>query len=193
MPVDTDVLIIGGGAIGAAVAYFVKLLDAGAEVAVVERDPTYELASTPRATGGVRRLFSLPENVALSQYSIGFFEEFPTLMAVDGVPAEIGLRKNGYLFIAPPRESEVLRRNFDTQRRLGCRVVWLEPDEIKHRYPSMNVTDLGGAVFSPDDGWLDPYSVLMGFRNKARSMGVRFLADEVVGLHRQGSRVRAAM
>src|SRR2546421_12764375 len=95
MPVDTDVLIIGGGAIGAAVAYFVKLLDAGAEVAVVERDPTYELASTPRATGGVRRLFSLPENVALSQYSIGFFEEFPTIMAVDGGPAGIGLRKHG--------------------------------------------------------------------------------------------------
>ncbi len=192
MPDDADVLVIGGGVIGAAVAYFVKLLEAGAEVAVVERDPTYELASTPRATGGVRRLFSLPENVALSQYSIEFFEDFPTTMAVEGVQAEIGLCKDGYLFIAPPPQCEVLRRNFDTQQRLGCRVVWLEPDEIKHRYPSMNVTDLGGAVFSPDDGWVDPYSVLMGFRNKARSMGARFLADEVVGLHRQGSRVRSA-
>ena len=55
----------------------------------------------------------------------------------------------------------------------------------------MNVADLGGAVFSPDDGWLDPHSVLMGLKNKARSMGARFVADEVTGLVRQGHGVSA--
>jgi glycine/D-amino acid oxidase-like deaminating enzyme len=192
MAAQADVLIIGGGAIGASVAYFVKRLDPGAEVAVVERDPAYTLASTPRASGGVRRLFSLPENIELSAYSIGFFEEFPATMALDGVPADIGLRKNGYLFIVPPSGREVLRRNFDTQQKLGCRVLWLEPGELSHRFPSMNVADLGAAVFSPDDGWLDPHSVLMGLKNKARSLGARFLADEVTGLVRQGHRVTAA-
>lgn len=192
MPEKTDVLVIGGGAIGASVAYFVKRLDPGAEVTVVERDPGYTLASTPRASGGVRRLFSLPENIALSTYSIGFFEDFPATMATDGVPADIGLRQNGYLFIVPPPDRDVLRRNFDVQRQLGCRVLWLEPDELKHRFPSMNVADLGAAVLSPDDGWLDPHSVLMGLKNKARSMGTRFLADEVTGLVRQGHRVTAA-
>ena len=59
------------------------------------------------------------------------------------------------------------------------------------RFPSMNIADLGGAVFSPDDGWLDPHSVLMGLRNKARSMGARFVADEVTGLVRQGHGVSA--
>ena len=192
MPAKADVLIIGGGAIGASVAYFVKRLDPGAEVAVVERDPAYTLASTPRASGGVRRLFSLPENIELSAYSIGFFEEFPATMALDGVPADIGLRQNGYLFIVPPSGRDVLRRNFDTQQKLGCRVLWLEPGELSHRFPSMNVADLGAAVFSPDDGWLDPHSVLMGLKNKARSLGARFLADEVTGLVRQGHRVTAA-
>jgi glycine/D-amino acid oxidase-like deaminating enzyme len=192
MPVTADVLVIGGGAIGASAAYFVKRLDPGAEVTVVERDPAYTLASTPRASGGVRRLFSLPENIELSAYSIGFFADFPATMAVDGVPADIGLRKNGYLFIVPPWDRDVLRRNFDLQRHLGCEVLWLEPDELKHRFPSMNVADLGAAVLSPDDGWLDPHSVLMGFRNKARSMGARFLADEVTGLVRQGHRVTTA-
>jgi glycine/D-amino acid oxidase-like deaminating enzyme len=187
-----DVLVVGGGAIGSAVAYFVKLLDPGADVAVVERDPTYALASTPRGSGGVRRLFSLPENIELSIFSIAFFEDFAATLAVDGVPAEIGLRKNGYLFIVPPSDRAVLRRNFDTQQQLGCNVVWLEPDELKRRFPSMNVADLGAAVVSPDDGWLDPHSVLIGFRNKARSMGAQFLADEVVGLVREGKRVTAA-
>ncbi len=192
MSENADVLVIGGGAIGASVAYFVKLLDPGAEVTVVERDPAYTLASTPRASGGVRRLFSLPENIELSAYSIGFFADFPTVMAVDGVPADIGWHKNGYLFIAGESGLDVLRRNFDTQQQRGCRVVWLGPGELAHRFPSMNVVDLGGAVFSPDDGWVDPHSVLMGLKNKARSMGARFLSDEVTGLVRQGHRVTAA-
>ena len=62
----TDVVVIGGGAIGAAVAYYLKSADPGIAVTVVERDPTYAQASTPRASGGVRRLFSLAENIELS-------------------------------------------------------------------------------------------------------------------------------
>jgi FAD-dependent oxidoreductase domain-containing protein 1 len=192
MPESTDVLVVGGGAVGAAVAYFLRERDPGVAVTVVERDPTYELASTPRASGGVRRLFSLPENIALSQFSIDFFERFPATMAVDGIQAEIGFRKNGYLFIVPPSGVERLRRNCDTQRELGCNVVWLEPEELAPRFPSMYVGDLGAAVLSPDDGWLDPHAVLMGFRKKALALGATFVADEVVGLDRRGSAVRAA-
>jgi glycine/D-amino acid oxidase-like deaminating enzyme len=188
----SDVLVIGGGAIGAAAAYFIRLLDPGTDVVVVERDPSYSLASTPRASGGVRRLFSLAENIELSKYSIGFFEDFAETMAVDGVPADIGLKKNGYLFIVPPPQRDVLKSNFDTQQAHGCNVEWLEPDQIKDRFPSMNVDDLGAAVLSPDDGWLDPHSLLMGFRNKARSIGAEFMADEVTGLVRRGASVTAA-
>jgi glycine/D-amino acid oxidase-like deaminating enzyme len=190
--VRTDVLVIGGGAIGAAVAYFLRLLDPAAAVVVVERDPSYGLASTPRASGGVRRLFSLVENIELSKFSIRFFESFADTMAVDGVAAEIGLKKNGYLFIVPPAHRSVLKSNFALQGSLGCNVEWLEPDEIKGRFPSMNVDDLGAAVLSPDDGWLDPHSVLMGFRNKARSMGAEFRTGEVTGFVRHGASVTAA-
>jgi len=192
MPETTDVLVVGGGAIGAAVAYFVRLHDPSVAVTVVERDPTYELASTPRASGGVRRLFSLPENIALSQYSIDFFEQFPAVMAVDGAPADLGFHKNGYLFIVPPSHRELLRHNHDTQRELGCDVVWLEPEELQQKFPSMYTGDLGAAVLSPDDGWLDPYAVLMGFRKKALALGATFLADEVVDLERVGSAVTGA-
>lgn len=189
----TDIAVIGGGAVGAAVAYYLRLLDPAAGVCVIERDPAYELASTPRASGGVRRLFSLPENIELSRYSIAFFAGFAGAMAVNGQPADIGFRQNGYLFIVPPSGRDVLSRNLDTQRRLGCAVAWLEPAELKHRFPSMNVADLGAAVYSPDDGWLDPYSVLTGFRAKAKSMGAAFLAGEVVGLHRTPASVTAAV
>ncbi len=192
LPAHTDVLVIGGGAIGAAVAYHLRLADPGVAVTVVERDPTYELASTPRASGGVRRLFSLPENIALSQYSIDVFADFARLMAVDGEPAEIGWKRNGYLFIVPPESVGMLRENFETQEALGCHVVWLDPDGVKDRFPSMYTGDLGGAVLSPDDGWLDPHAVLMGLRAKAVSLGARFVADEVVALDRQGAAVTGA-
>lgn len=188
----TDIAVIGGGAIGAAVAYYLRLADQGVGVTVIERDPTYSLASTPRASGGVRRLFSLPENIELSNYSIPFFEAFPETMAVGGVPAEIGFKKGGYLFIVPPSARDMLKANFDTEQSLGCNVVWLEPDALKAKFPSMYVGDLGAAVHSPDDGWLDPHSVLMGFRNKARSLGAEFLTDEVTGMVRNGSAVKGA-
>lgn len=187
----TDVAVIGGGAIGAAVAYYLRAADPGVGVTVIERDPTYSLASTPRASGGVRRLFSLPENIELSNYSIPFFESFPDAMAVDGVRAEIGFRKGGYLFIVPPAARDMLKANFETEQSHGCNVVWLEPDALKAKFPSMYVGDLGAAVHSPDDGWLDPHSVLMGFRNKARALGAEFVADEVTGMVRDASAVRA--
>jgi FAD-dependent oxidoreductase domain-containing protein 1 len=188
----TDVLIIGGGAIGSAVAYCLKVAQPGCRVTVAERDPTYGQASTPRASGGVRRLFSLPENIALSNFSIPFFESFAETMAVDGDRAEIGFKKGGYLFIVPPSARDTLKQNLETQRSLGAHVVWLEPDALKHKYPSMNVSDLGAAVYSPDDGWLDPYSVLQGFRKKARSLGADYLAEAVVALDRTATRVTKA-
>ena len=110
----TDIVIIGGGAIGSAVAYFVKLLDSSMMVSVIERDPAYNLASTPRASGGIRRLFTLPENIELSNYSIPFYDQFSETMAIDSVKADIGLRKNGYLFIVPPSGRDILKRNFET-------------------------------------------------------------------------------
>src|SRR2546421_105650 len=113
-------------------------------------------------------------------------------LAVDGIAPDIGLRKNGYLFIVPPEGLETLRRNFETQQRMGVNVAWLEPEGLKARWPSMQVDDLGAGVHSPDDGWLDPHSVLMGFRRKAAAMGTRFMTDEVTGLEWSGSVVRSA-
>jgi FAD-dependent oxidoreductase domain-containing protein 1 len=186
-----DVAIVGGGAIGAAAAYFLRSHPRPCSVAVIERDTSYQLASTPRASGGVRRLFSLPENIALSNYGIPFFERFDADMAVDGEPAAINFRKGGYLFIVPPAAAPVLRRNFDTQRANGVRVEWLERPQLREKFPSMIVDDLGAGVLSPDDGWLDPYGVLQGLRRKARALGAEFIHDEVVGLDVERTRVRA--
>jgi len=186
-----DVVIIGGGAIGCFAAYYLRSRPAPPRVAVIERDPAYRLASTPRASGGVRRLFAAPENIALSNFSIPVFQDFASLMEVDGERPDIGFRKNGYLFIVPPQAVATLERNFERQRRLGVNVALLTPAEVKARFPSMRVDDLGAAVHSPDDGWLDPHSTLMAVRRKAVALGAEFVADEVTALHAAGGLVRS--
>ena len=178
----SDILIVGGGAIGSAVAYYLKSMDPQVCVTVIERDPTYSLASTPRAAGGVRRLFSTPENIELSNYSIPKFESFDEDMAVDGEKANIAFKKFGYLFIVPPKDIDNLKRNIEIQKNMGCNVILMDPADLAAKWPSMYVDDLGAASYSPDDGWLDPHAVLIGYRKKAIALGANFVSDEVVNL-----------
>jgi FAD-dependent oxidoreductase domain-containing protein 1 len=188
---SVDVAVIGGGAIGAGIAYYLRNRPQAPSVAVFERDPSYGKASTPRASGGVRRLFSLPENIALSNYSIPFFENFHDTMAVDGVAADIGFKKGGYLFIAGANGARTLEQNAKIQREHGVELDLLDRAEIKRRFPSMHVDDLALAAHSRQDGWLDPNSVLQGFRRKAQSLGAQFAGVEAVGFVRQGRLVRS--
>src|SRR5580692_7153157 len=126
-----DVAIIGAGAIGLAIAYSIRTMDGNCRIAVIEKDPSYSLASTPRASGGVRRLFALPENIELSNHSIPVYQNFHRVMAVDGEEAEIGFKKNGYLFIVPPKDVPTLARNFERQGQHGVNVEWHEPNKLK--------------------------------------------------------------
>lgn len=189
---NTDVCIIGGGAIGAATAYYLKVLDPSVSVTVIERDPTYSIASTPRAAGGIRRIFSTPENIELSNFSIPFFENFPDAMAVPGVVVDISLKKLGYLFIVPPEDMGELQRNQERQVSMGSKVEILSPEELQAKWPAMFVDDLGGGAFSPEDGWLDPHATLMALRKKATYLGTEFISDEVTGMVRAGSKVTSA-
>ncbi len=178
-----DVAVIGGGAIGSSVAYFLRGHPHPPSVAVIEPDPLYELASTPRASGGVRRLFSAPENIKMSKFGIEFFTSFERRVTVDGAPAAaIEWLPQGYLFIVPPHDVPVLEENFRLQQAHGVNVVLLDRNGLARHFPSMRVDDLGAGVWSPDDGWLDPNGVLQGLRRKARALGAEYIADRVVAI-----------
>ena len=177
---------------GSSTAYFLKTLDPGASVCVVEPDPTYALASTLRASGGVRVLFSRPENIEMSKYSRDFIRGFPTTMATPGHEAPVDWVEGGYLFIVPPEGRALLEANYDVQRAHGCEVELLEPAALEARFPSMNVSDLGGGVHSPRDGWCDPNGLLQGFRRNAIERGVVYLPDRVVALEHSFHSVDAA-
>jgi glycine/D-amino acid oxidase-like deaminating enzyme len=163
--------------IGCAAAYFLKR--AGVErVCVIEPDPTYAKAATPVATGGCRRLFSLPENIRMSQFSIEFFKPF-----------DVEWKERGYLFVVGAGHEKVLEANYRKQQDLGVNVELLDQRRLAQRYPWMRSDDLALGVLSPHDGWLDPNSVLQGFRRKSRA---EFIRDRVVDLYVSGTRVQAA-
>jgi FAD-dependent oxidoreductase domain-containing protein 1 len=183
-----EVAIIGGGATGCAAAYWLKT--AGVErVCVIEPDPTYAKAATPVATGGCRRLFALPENIRMSQFSIDFFKDFARHVAVDGQAPDVQWKEWGYLFVVGPGHEKVLEENYRVQQELGVKLEPMDRAEIARRYPWMRSDDLALGVLSPEDGWLDPNSVLQGFRKKAQAMGVAFRRDRVVDLFTRGRRI----
>lgn len=186
-----DVAIIGGGLIGCAVAHFLKSLDPAMQVGVIEPDPSYEYASTPRASGGCRVQFTCPENIQLSRDSIAFIRDFGEQMAVGGDKPDVGWVQGGYLFIVPPGQVEHLTGNVKRQNSFGCEVNLLSPSELKARWPSMNVSDLGVGAHSPGDGWCDPNSLLWGFRRKAASQGVTFIKARVTSIATDAAKVRS--
>jgi FAD-dependent oxidoreductase domain-containing protein 1 len=186
-----DVVIIGGGVIGSAIAYFLAgRTDFKGSITVIERDPTYEAAATPRSAGGVRQQFSTPENIRMSMFGAAFIKEAGEHLTVDGDVVELPFVEWGYLFLATATGLETLRTNHTTQTSLGAKVALLMPSELKTRFPWLNVADLAGGCFGlANEGWTDPYGLLQAFRRKARSLGVTYLADEVAGLERVGNRV----
>jgi FAD-dependent oxidoreductase domain-containing protein 1 len=180
---SVDVVVIGGGVVGCSTAVYLMLEAPGARVCVVEPDPTYSLAATPRASGGVRQLFTQPENILLSRHTLEVIREWDCFAATaDGPPAGLGWRQQGYLFIAAPEHAGALRANHEVQVALGVKALWLSKEELLSRYPEILVEDLAGAVLSPDDGWLDPHAMLDGLRRKAIDLGARFVKDRVSGL-----------
>jgi glycine/D-amino acid oxidase-like deaminating enzyme len=188
MSIQYDVVIIGGGAIGCATAVFLR--KAGVErVCVLEPDPTYAKAATPMATGGCRRLFALPENIRMSQFSIEYYKNFAQHVAVDGYAPDVQWKERGYLFIGGPQHADVLEANARVQEAEGVQIELLDRAAIAARYPWMRNDDLALGVLSPQDGWLDPNSVLQGFRHKAQATGVTFLRDRAVDLYVRNRRI----
>lgn len=188
-----DVVIAGGGVIGSACAYFLAA-EPGFDgtIAVIEPDPTYSTASTSYSVGGIRRQFSTEENILISAYSWSFLEKLDEYLSVDGTAPDIGLVRSAYLFLATEAGVDGMRANHETQRRLGADVAVLFASELTGRFPWLAVDDLAaGSLGLSGEGWVDPYGLLQAFRRKARSLGVSYVKDHVVGVRRADGRIAA--
>jgi len=175
-----DVIIVGGGIMGSSTAYNLMKVDEKLKLAVVEMDSTYTYASTSLSMANIRIQFSLKENIQISQYAFEFLDRFEEEMAVDGDKPDISYRREGNLFLVDEDGIKAAEKGLASQKALGCEIEWWSPEEIKEHYPLYNPNSFTGGTFGPKDGYLDAYSVLMGYKKKSRSLGANFIKDEVV-------------
>ena len=132
--------------------------------------------------GGVRAQFATPVNIRMSLYSIPFFARFDEMM---GYPS--GYKPQGYLFVATEeRHMNYLRTNYEMQVALGLKSVQLlTAGDVTRLAPEIRSDDIIGGSFCATDGFVDPYSVMTGFMQKAIERGAELMREtEAVGIQR---------
>jgi sarcosine oxidase subunit beta len=160
-----EIVIIGGGVIGASVAY--HLVERGAKgVLILEREAAQGFGSTGKATGGIRAQFETDINIKMSLYSIDFFENWAF---------DCGYEPRGYLFFATDeKQFDYLRRNVEKQKSLGVRdVETVDARAISEIVNGLNCADIVGGAFGARDGFINPLAVLENFTRGALEKGAR--------------------
>lgn len=189
MPVErAEVVVIGGGVIGASVAW--HLASRGcAGVRVLERGGAPGMGSTGKATGGYRAQFGSEVNVRLSLLAREKLRRFRDELGVDS-----GYRPCGYLFLADgPGTLRTLLELQATQKAAGLHEARaVAPAEVAEIAPAVDAERVAGGVFCPTDGFIRPLEILRGYTEGARRLGVRFdHGAGVAGLRREGGRIAA--
>ncbi len=186
-PNTADIVIIGGGVMGASALY--HLAQRGVKNAVLlEKEEFFGTGATGRCAGGVRYQFSTEINVRLSQASLPMLERFK-----DEVGQEINYRQCGYLLVATnEKDAAAFQRNVELQNRLDVDTQLLSGDEVRARLPLMRFEDALAGTFHHKDGLVDPNSVVMGYISAAQRLGAKAIPRaEATGIRLGGDRVEA--
>ena len=181
-----DTVIVGGGVIGASIAYHLATRGLR-DIVVLERE-TLGSGSTSKNAGGIRMQFSSEINVRLSQRSIPRFEAFEEEMGIDPV-----FRQVGYLFlITADRDVASFERSLALWKRLGVPAIRIDRDAVRALFPEIVTDDVLFATFCAKDGHADPNSILQGYVHRARDLGARFVEGAAVtAIERADGRVTA--
>lgn len=184
LPPTADLVVIGGGIIGAATAYFAAR--ERLRVVVLERRPLLGTLTTSAATGAFRLQFDNADETALVREGVELYTHFAEATGLDD--ADLRVRQQGYLWIVTTDEAARRQRELvERQRGWGLRdVEVLDATTLRRRFPYVG----GNAVqarFRAGDGWLEPGRLTVGY---ARASGATFVVDtEAIGLERAGDRV----
>jgi sarcosine oxidase, subunit beta len=168
-------VIVGGGVIGLAIAYYLAK-NGLTDVVVIERGYLAEGASG-RNGGGVRQQWSTEINIRLMQESVELCRRFAVDLGVN-----VWFRQGGYLFLArDAKEIARLEKNIDIQNRCGVKTRMVDADGARSIVPELDTTGILGGAYNPTDGILFPWPFLWGYARQAAAMGVRIYTQTPVG------------
>jgi sarcosine oxidase subunit beta len=175
-----DVVVVGGGIIGMAVANY--LGQSNIKLALVERRYLGS-GSTGRCIGGIRQQFSTPASIRLMQESLSLFEQME-----EEFPGGVEFHRGGYLFLAhEPTMVDVFKKNIAVQQKENVNVSLLSPEEIKEVIPCVNIEGVLAGAYCPDDAQAFPFPVLHGYYENITRDGGRFYMDSpVTGIKKDG-------
>lgn len=179
-----EIIIIGGGVVGASVAYHLTTRGAK-DVLILERETAQGFGSTGKATGGVRAQFETEINIKMSLYSLDFFNNWDF---------DCGYEPRGYLFFATDENQfEYLKRNVEKQKSLGVRDVEIvDTKAISEIVRGLNCEDVFGGSFGARDGFINPLGVMEGFTTKAKENGAKIeFETEVFSIETVNGKVAA--
>lgn len=182
-------VIVGGGVVGSASAYYLRKLGFSGSIAILDKDTTWQWGCTARSAGGLRQQFSTPENIALSTFGLGVVrglrEEF-------GPEADVSFREQGYLILASEAGLPILEENHRIQIAHGADNALLRGTELSERFAWLVADGLAAGCFGlSGEGWVDPYLLAALFRKAAMARGVELIQAEVTAVSRKGPRIAA--
>ncbi|MGF7006172.1 NAD(P)/FAD-dependent oxidoreductase [Aminobacter sp. BE322] len=184
-----DVVIIGGAIVGSSIAYYLRDEGFTGSIALVERDPQFATAATTLSCASIRQQFSIPENIRLSQFTLGLFRRLKDEFGED---ADIGFREGGYLILAGENGLPILKANHEAQMAEGADIVLEDAAQLRKRFSWISTEGISaGAYGRTGEGWFDAHAMLGLFRKALKTKNVDLITAEVAGIERQGSRVTA--
>jgi FAD-dependent oxidoreductase domain-containing protein 1 len=186
-----DIVIIGGAIVGSSVAWGLRAEGFSGSIALIERDPQFAACATTLSCASIRQQFSIPENIRLSQFTLGLFRRLKDEFGAD---ADISFREKGYLILAGPDGVPILRQNHAVQMAEGADIVIEDAAALEARFPWLSAEGIAaGALGRTGEGWFDAHEYLQLFRRALRTKDVSFIKAGVTGIARSGNAVTKVM
>lgn len=163
------VVVIGGGVIGTAVAFYLAK-NGVSDVVVLEKD-YLSSGSTGRCGGGIRQQWSERMNVRLAMRSVEHFKRFESEVGFD-----IEYFQGGYLLLAYTEEEVLLfERNIKMQQEENLDVELLSKNEASSRFSFIDMSGVRAAAYCSSDGHANPHLTTFAYARAAERMGVEVL------------------
>lgn len=182
-PDQSEIVVIGGGIVGATIAYMLKYKAKDSmPIIVLEKDPTYSNAPWTMTHGGFRTQFSLEENILSAKFFYDFLKSAKIHLSIlENEPPNINFVPTGFLFLVDLPNAEKRLDFHQKQINQGAYVDVLNDFQLSQKFPWLNTEGIVlGTHGVEGEGWIDPWALFLAIKGRAEFLGVKFMHAEFV-------------